>query len=190
MEPQVSLKEAEDNVGQPDDREAKDDTAESEARMRERLLRRAKYRIRKRSSPTEAEKRSDSTSPLEAAGTLETCEEPTGEVEPPQKRVKVEKVSFSLRAPLLSPSLQSDDVFTASVDSEAKVEPETGEKKSVVELSKGAGAAVVGGIAREVVGGGEPKAKKERSIEEPGTPVQDERAEQEEREVRLVLILM
>lgn len=185
-------REVEENSGQQDG-EVNEDPAESEARMRERLLRRAKYRIRKKSPPeAEAGKQSDSTSQLTAhvTGTSEAVEESTGEVEP--SPAKVEKVTFSLGAQVQSPSLQSDDVFQMeSVDSEARVEPETGEKKSMVELSKGA-SATVSDISCENVGGEEPgvkkeepEVKKEKTIEEPGTPVQDERVEELEREVRL-----
>ena len=185
-------REVEENSGQQDG-EANEDPAESEARMRERLLRRAKYRIRKKSPPeAEAGKQSDSASQLteHVTGTSEAVEESTGEVEP--SPAKVEKVTFSLGAQLQSPSLQSDDVFQMeSVDSEARVEPETGEKKSVVELSKGT-SATVSDISRDDVGGEEPgvkkeepEVKKEKTIEEPGTPVQDERVEELEREVRL-----
>ena len=114
--------------------------------MRERLLRRAKYRIRKKSrspSLTEAEKQDvqlDSTSSEPtASAALETVEESTGEVEP-----SLGKVPISLGPSLQGPLVQTDDVFQADrVESGARVEPETGEKESVVEPSQGARVATV-----------------------------------------------
>lgn len=170
--------------------EAKEDAVENEARMRERLLRRAKYRIRKKSrspSLTEGEKQdiqlnSTSSEPT-ASAALETVEESTGEVEP-----SLGKVAISLGPSHQGPLVQADDVFqTDRLESEARVEPETGEKESVVEPSQGARVATVEvvrvglrGKKMEVGGSGEGNG------EEPGTPVQDERAEEMEQKVRLL----
>lgn len=97
------------------------------------------------------------------------------------------KVAISFGPSLQDPLAQADDVFQGErVESETRVEPETGEKKSVVKPSQGARVATVEEVVRVGLRGKKMEMVAEGDGEEPGTPVQDERAEEMEQKVRLL----
>ena len=96
------------------------------------------------------------------------------------------KIAISFGPSLQDPLAQTDDVFQGErVESETRVEPETGEKKSVVKPSQGARVATVEEVVRVGLRGKKMEVA-EGDGEEPGTPVQDERAEEMEQKVRLL----